>query len=107
MALLDSGADVSAMTEEMARLLGLNLNKKPEKTRGIGGEVNAIETRMKITISQKHEKYTFGIPVNVILGGKDFPLLLGRSGFFENFIVSFDESKQRVKLKRINPMRVW
>jgi len=50
MALLDSGADVSAMTEDMAKLLGLNLSKKPEKTSGIGGEVNSIGTKMKITI---------------------------------------------------------
>ena len=107
MALLDSGADVSAMTKEIADLLGLNLAKKPEKTRGIGGEVESIESRVKITITQGHEKYTLDIPVNVILGDKDFPLLLGRAGFFENFIVTFDETNQRIKLKKINSARVW
>lgn len=107
MALLDSGADVSAMTEEMASLLGLNMDKKPEKTRGIGGEIDSIETKMKITVNQKHESYTFDIPVNVILGDKDFPLLLGRAGFFEKFVITFDESKQRVKLKKINPTKIW
>jgi len=40
--------------------------------------------------------------VNVILGGKEFPLLLGRAGFFSNFVVTFDETKQRVKLKKVN-----
>jgi len=102
MALLDSGADVSAMTEEMAKLLGLNINKKSEKTRGIGGEVDSIETKMRVTVSQPHESYTIDIPVNVILGDKGFPLLLGRAGFFENFEITFDEGRQRVKLKKIN-----
>lgn len=107
MALLDSGADVSAMTKEIVDLLGLNLTKKSEKTRGIGGEVESIESKVKITISQGHESYTFDIPVNIILGDKEFPLLLGRAGFFENFVVIFDETNQRVKLKKINPARVW
>jgi predicted aspartyl protease len=107
MALLDSGADVSAMTKEIADLLGLNLSKKTEKTRGIGGEVETIETKVKITISQGHETYTFEIPVNVVLGDEELPLLLGRAGFFENFVITFDENNQRVQLKKSNSINKW
>jgi len=106
MALLDSGADISAMSKEMAELLSLNLDKKPEKTRGIGGEVKSVGTLIKITVSQGHESYNLTIPVNVIMGDKEIPLLLGRAGFFNHFIITFDENKQKVKLKKINPRKI-
>jgi len=106
-ALLDSGADVSAMSKDMADLLNLNLNKKPEKTRGIGGEVEAIQTKMNITIGGGSEIYNLEIPVNVILGGKEFPLLLGRSGFFNHFVIIFDQANQKVTLKNIDSRGKW
>ena len=43
---------------------------------------------------------TFQIRVKVILGKYDFPVLLGRAGFFNKFVISFDEENERVSLKR-------
>lgn len=108
--LIDSGADISVIPRDMADLLGLDLkNKSIEESRGIGGKVRTIETSMKIIVEGKksHEKYSLTLPVNVILDGDPPPLLLGRAGFFDNFVITFDESKQKVKLKKINPNRLW
>ena len=99
-ALLDSGADISAIPKDIAEILGLDINKKPSPAYGVGGKVDAIETIMDIAINKGHEHYSFQIPVKVILGKYDFPVLLGRAGFFDRFIVSFDHKKEKVMLKK-------
>jgi len=101
LALLDSGADISAMSEDVAEILGLDLNGERDSAYGIGGRVDAVESKVNITIEKGHEKYNFLIPVKVILGDYDFPILLGRAGFFDKFIISFDEVQQKISLKRI------
>jgi hypothetical protein len=30
------------------------------------------------------------------------PIILGRAGFFQKFMITIDEKKKRVKLKRVN-----
>jgi len=100
-ALLDSGADISAMPKAVAELLGLNLNGEITKAYGIGGEVDSVETNVNITVEKGHEHYTFQIPVKVILGDYDFPLLLGRVGFFDKFVISFDQGQEKISLKKI------
>jgi len=100
--LLDSGADISAIPRDMAELIGLDLNKKKEFAYGIGGRVESVETHMSITVEKGHESYKFHIPVKVIFGAYDFPILLGRAGFFNEFVISFDQSKNKVSLKKVN-----
>jgi len=98
--LLDSGADVSAMSKDVAEILGLDLRGKKEPAFGIGGKVDSVETKVRISVEKGHEHYTFQIRVKVILGKYDFPVLLGRAGFFNKFVISFDEENERVSLKR-------
>jgi hypothetical protein len=100
-ALLDSGADISAISKDLADILGLDLSGEKDAAFGIGGRVDAVQTSMNITIEKGHEHYSFSIPVKVILGNYDFPVLLGRAGFFDKFVVSFDQSQERVSLKRV------
>lgn len=100
-ALLDSGADISAIPSAVAEILGLELKGKITPAYGIGGKVDSITTRMSITIEKGHEHYTFQIPVKVILGDYDFPILLGRAGLFDKFVISFDQSQEKVSLKRV------
>ena len=100
-ALLDSGADISAIPRSMAEVLNLNLNGKKESTFGIGGEVSAIETYVNVEIGKPHDKYSFKIPVKVILEGKDFPPLIGRAVFFDKFDITFKQSEKRVSLKPV------
>lgn len=99
--LLDSGADVSAVPLAIAEILGLDLSKEKNFAYGIGGKVNSVESNMNITVERGHEHYTFQIPVKVILDDYEFPVLLGRVGFFDKFVISFDEGKERVSLKKV------
>ena len=100
LALVDSGADISAIPLSIAEILGLNLSGEKTPAYGIGGRVDSIETQMTITIAKGHEKYNFQIPVRFILGKYDFPILLGRAGFFDRFTISFNQTQERIYLKK-------
>ncbi|MBU0467317.1 MAG: retropepsin-like domain-containing protein [Nanoarchaeota archaeon] len=100
-ALLDSGADLSVVPQDVAELLDLDLSGKKDRSSGIGGDVEVINTRMQINVKKKHEDYTFEIPVQVILGESKVPILLGREGFFEQFKIIFEQGNERVRLKKI------
>ena len=104
-ALLDSGADISAISRDIAEIVGLDLRAKKSPAFGIGGKVDAVDTKVPITLNRGHEHYKFLIPVKVILGDYDFPVLLGRAGFFDKFIICFDQSRQKVSLKRVTGRR--
>ncbi len=92
-ALIDSGADISVISKDVAELLGLDLNKDIHFAFGIGGKVEAIETTVPITVEKGHERYTFSLPIKVILGKYDFPILLGRQGFLINLLFHFINTK--------------
>ena len=99
-ALLDSGADVSIIPQDVAELLGIDLTKEREISRGIGGEVEVINTKIKINIKKGHETYDFLIPVQVAMGGSKIPVIIGRAGFFDRFRITFDQANETVSLKR-------
>jgi predicted aspartyl protease len=100
-ALLDSGADISVIPKDVADLLGLDLTGEKEETRGIGGKVPAVQSKLTIELGKPHEGYTYDLPVKVILDGADeeIPILLGRAGFFDKFIITFNQKEERVILK--------
>jgi hypothetical protein len=100
LALIDSGADLSVVTKDIAEVLNLNLNVPETTSIGIGGKVRSKETTMNIKVGHDSETYTFRIPVMVVLGHIDFSVLLGRKGFFDKFKVEFNQSKLRVTLTR-------
>jgi len=106
-ALLDSGADISAMPKEMAEILGLKIDWKGDYAYGIGGKVKCVQITVTVIVEQKHEKYELNIPIKVILDKYSFPVLLGRTGFFDEFIVSFDEAHERIYLKKSEKNRVY
>lgn len=60
-ALLDSGADISAISKDLAEILGLD----------ISGKIH-------------------------------YPVLLGRAGFFDKFVICFDQAREKISLKRIS-----
>lgn len=98
--ILDSGADISAMSRDMAELIGLDISKETDFAFGIGGKVKSVETTMNILIEQKHERYNLTLPIKVILDDYSFPILLGRFGFFDEFIIIFDQPNEKVILKK-------
>jgi hypothetical protein len=99
-AIIDSGADISVIPEGMAEILDLDLSGKTQTAFGIGGEVETVERRINIMIEKGHECYRLNIPVKIVLGKYDFPPLLGRAGFFDEFIINFSEGKERFSLKK-------
>lgn len=101
-ALLDSGADISAMPKSIAQMLGLKLEGEVIDSFGIGGAVKSTEEKVRIQVSKGHEVYNFTIPFKVILGKYDFPILLGRLGFFDKFRIIIDQNKEKVSLKRVS-----
>ena len=51
-ALIDSGADLSVISKDIADLLNINTDGKKDKSRGIGGEVEVINTNMIVNIKK-------------------------------------------------------
>ncbi len=101
MGLLDSGADFSAMPKELAEILGVDLNGKKEDIGGISGSVEAVEKHINISIKKGHENYYLHIPVKIILSNTNIPFILWRNGFFNEFLITFDESSLKISLKKI------
>ncbi|MFA5174514.1 MAG: hypothetical protein WC438_05015 [Candidatus Pacearchaeota archaeon] len=104
-ALIDSGADISAISKDVAELLGIRLDGEINPAFGIGGRVDSLESKMSIIIEKGHEHYPLEIPVKVILGNYDFPILLGRAGFFDEFVISFHQKEERLSLKKTYPTK--
>ena len=98
--LLDSGADSSAVPKSIAELLGLDIEGEVTFAYGIGGKVKSVESIVKLLVQKGHERYSFSIPIKIILDDYDFPILLGRAGFFDKFVITFDQENERVLLKR-------
>jgi len=107
-ALLDSGADLSVIPNGLANILGLELSKETEEVYGIGGSLNSKTAIVQATIKNAHEKYSFKIPVKVIIDELDdeFPILIGRDGFFENFEITFKESARKITLKKVQKSKI-
>src|SRR3989344_7141114 len=101
-ALIDSGADLSVISRDIADLLNINMDGKKDKSRGIGGEVEVINTNMIVNIKKGHEDYSLNVPVQVVLGDNKVPIILGRAVFFDEFSITFDQIHDRISLKKAN-----
>jgi predicted aspartyl protease len=101
-ALLDSGADFVAMTKDMANALGLDLSGPREPCMTPIGSGETVEVRITIKISQGHESHTLVVPAKVLLIEQNgTPPLLGRMGFFDMFEITFNQSKDKIRMKRM------
>ena len=98
-ALIDSGADISVIPKVIAEVIGLKFNDESVFAYGIGGKIKATQSTAAISISKGHENYKFNIPVKIVLDTYEFPVLLGRLGFFDRFIIIFDQQEERIVLK--------
>jgi len=100
-ALIDSGADVSIVPKALAEFLDLDLTGATGESYGIAGKIEVKGSKMRVTVEKNREDYSFDIPVQIILTGEEPPIILGRRGFFNKFIISIDEDKQKVRFKRL------
>jgi len=48
-----------------------------------------------------HAKKRMMLDFNVIMNDFEPPVILGRAGFFENFVISFNEKEKKFTLKPI------
>ena len=101
LALLDSGADMSAVSSSIATLLGLPLGKHTT-IEGVGGAAEVAETTLALTLSHRNERYDLDVPATVVLGaqGEALPILLGRKGFFDAFHTTFKEKERFIVLEK-------
>ena len=102
-ALLDTGADTTVIPNDLAEVLGLKQTESLE-TGGIGGKTKVKKSRLTLEIKGEHEKHQLTIPVLVLQNrSEDVPLILGRSGFFENFNIIIRQNEEKITLKKIQP----
>ena len=100
LALVDSGADISAIPLKIAQLLGLPLQVQDSQAQGVGGYVSTARTHIQLTIKDEKTEHEIHLPISVILDDIDFPFLLGRKGFFDKFVICFDETERKVMLHK-------
>ena len=82
--------------------MGADLSAEKETVDGIGGQTQAIASKITITVQQGHERYFIRAPAKVILGEREenFPIIIGREGFFHEFHITFKEGDRRIVLKK-------
>ena len=96
--LVDSGADFTTISRLLAERLELDISGKKTKTAGIGGSADIVLTDCEIILTRGSEAYQMKIPLQVVLDEDDvlpYPLL-GRTGIFRYFDITFRERLPRV-----------
>ena len=104
--LLDSGAYVSVIPRGLADFLNLKRGS-PTHSKGIGGEISVRDSHVNIQVraSRGHERHNLVcVPVQVA-SDDNVPIIVGRSGFFDKFTITFDEKRHSIRLKRNNDTR--
>jgi len=97
--LLDSGADISLIPKGLAEFLNFKIGKETT-SKGINGDIKVRNSSVDMVIERPHEKHTLqNVPIQV---AKDdnYPIIIGRAGFFNKFEILIDEENQKVKLKK-------
>lgn len=94
-ALLDSGASISIFKEDIAKQLNLVIDHgTPTFLGGVGGRIKGYVHHIKLKIADKNLlvpvvfSYEYSVSFN----------LIGRSGVFEKFKITFDEKSLKVTL---------
>jgi predicted aspartyl protease len=94
-ALIDSGANISIFNYDVAKQLGVEIEKGEEVfLGGVGGRIKGYIHEIIIEVSGK----SFKIPVVL---SREYLVsfnLLGRKGFFEEFKIAFDEKNRIIEL---------
>ncbi len=100
LALLDSGADRTLLSMEVANFLGIDLsNARISSTRGIIG--SGIETKTVILEIQAEYLNKIKVPVGFI-ETKNFNALIGQDGFFDLHKIKFERDH---KVFEITPVK--
>ena len=94
-AVIDSGADYSLMDARFAELIGLPILRfEQRKMQGIASSVIGNMCNVKAKVLDEF----FEMPVLFVNNYTGPFNILGRQGFFEKHIITFDEAKLEVKV---------
>lgn len=100
-ALIDSGSDNIVVPKRLAMLLDLK-EQEMSTSEGIGGTVETRKSQMVITIKNGDEVYALQLPVMILQDEtSDIPLLLGRTGFFDHFHITFKHNQETIILEKV------
>ncbi len=98
--LVDSGADFCIFHSEVGEALGIDIKTgKPREVFGVGGKASLYYLhKLEIEVGGWPFEIEAGFMPDV--SGRIMPYgLVGQKGFFDNFIVKFDFSKEEIELK--------
>lgn len=101
LALIDSGADNTIFSRQVAAMLGLDLRRAPaDSFCGTSGHEQLARYR-KLTVQVGAVNY------QALVGFTELPCevagILGQDGFFDQFVVTLDQSRGRIILKHSRP----
>ncbi|MBI2309276.1 retroviral-like aspartic protease [Candidatus Collierbacteria bacterium] len=95
-ALIDSGATVSVFKEEVAKQLGIDIEKgKIIHLGGVGGHIKGYLHELKIEVADKQFLFPVVFSREYLVSFN----LLGREAVFKQFRIIFEEKKNRLKLE--------
>jgi len=103
MLVADSGADYTIVSNEIAPLLGLDL-RAGEKTSfcGTSGQQqDAYVHRLDIVIQNAGNLVRYAADIAFARLPRSVAGLLGRVGFFDRFVVTFNQPKNQITLRSI------
>ena len=102
-ALIDSGCDITVIPENLARVIGLNLQGKKEKLYAFRESSEAIQSKVSMTFMGKahRQNVSITIPVLVVLtkGDDEEGVVLGVQGVFDAFEITFRKVENEIKMK--------
>jgi len=94
--LVDSGANLSVFSADIADYLGLPLTRgKALILQGVGGRILGYQHTLKLKVGTAEFRLPICFSAELVTSFN----LLGREGFFQKFRVTFDEGKKRLFLR--------
>ena len=104
---VDSGADLTFLPRQIAEIIGLELNEnKKDSVMTIAGKSFAYQTEAYMEIMYQRRRVPIGfVPILVTEGDASQEyierlLVVGREGFFDKFIVTFNEAEKNFELRK-------
>ena len=100
LALIDSGADVSMMSTEIADTLGVDWKScKRSTTMGISGR---SQTSYLGSLDVAVKSFGEAITLPVLFTEADIPILLGQEGFFDQYRIRFEKDHDVYEIVKSN-----
>ena len=99
--LLDSGADRSFLTIDIAEALYLELSKKTYEITTPGKKINVKTADVEISVVKGNDHFSLGVVGTYVFlePRPDLPPIIGRDPFFDFFDISFNQMKNEVRLR--------